>query len=67
MSSDADAADGSQERRSRWEDPAIPAAGRSAVGNSPPVSRRQTAPYWFLAVSGLAWAAWVVFLIVMLP
>ncbi len=37
-----------------WNDPAVP------VGNAPPMSR------WPLAVLGVAWLGWLVFLAVML-
>lgn len=37
-----------------WEDPKIP------VGNAPPL------PRWPLVVTGLAWLAWVTFLVVMM-
>lgn len=37
-----------------WEDPSVP------VGNAPPL------PRWPLAIVGLAWLVWVVFLAVML-
>jgi hypothetical protein len=37
-----------------WEDPKIP------VGNAPPL------PRWPLVVAGMAWLAWVAFLVVMM-
>ncbi len=40
----------SRKRRVDWEDPNVP------VGNAPPL------PRWPVYVSGLAWAAWVLFL-----
>ena len=45
-----------ERRKSRvnWDDPTVP------IGNAPPL------PRWPLVVTGLAWLAWVVFLITLL-
>ena len=37
-----------------WADPSVP------VGDAPPL------PYWPLALAGIAWSSWGVFLVVML-
>ncbi len=51
---DSDLGDEAKKPRIDWEDPNIP------VGNAPPL------PRWPLAVTGLAWLAWGVFLVVMM-
>lgn len=44
-----------KEPRINWEDPSVP------VGNAPPL------PRWPLVLFTLAWLAWVMFLVAMLP
>ena len=52
--SEAGALNESKRPRVDWEDPSIP------VGNAPPL------PRWPLTVAGIAWLAFVVFLMVMM-
>ncbi len=43
-----------KKRGVNWEDPSVP------IGNAPPL------PRWPLVLAGIAWLAWVVFLVVMM-